>query len=1043
MKLNIKNLLLIALFSFNSFAFANANEKLWNNANQNVAGQKYKSALPEKFRTVQLDFDGVKKLLANAPIQNTIGSNKSKGLEISLPMPYGGFESFYVTQTPMMEDELAAKYPEIKTFTAIGIENPSHIAKLDFGSMGFNAMVLSPEGRYFIDPLYVNNTNDYIVYFRRDLPSWANTFNCTAIADEQFELENKNRVEEYLAKANAAVVTYRVYRLALACTIEYAKAATGMSAPTKAQALAKMVTSMNRVNGVYETEVAVHMNLVAKNDTLVFVSGTDPYTNSNGSTMLSENQTTVTARIGAANYDIGHVFSTGGGGIASLGSVCVGNRKAQGVTGSPSPVADAFDIDYVAHEMGHQFAGNHTFNSVTGSCSGGNRSATTAYEPGSGTTIMAYAGICGNDDIAQHSDPYFHAISLDEINAFISTTANSCAAKTVTTNNPPTVNAGADFTIPISTPFQLTGTATDPDSGDVLNYSWEQMDLGPQGAPNSATLNAPLFRFFPPKNTGTRLFPQLSNILANSTTLGERLPSYARSMKFRLVVRDSKANAGATGKDEMNITVSASAGPFAITTSNTIDTFLVGTTETIAWNVNNTNAAPVNCSLVRILLSTDNGQSFPYVLVDSTANDGSESILVPNVLSTTARIKIEAIGNIFFDINNSAIKILAPLGPGFNLSGFTSNNSVCPPDSVVFGITANSILGFADSIRLSVTNLPVGAVAGLFSKNPIYPNDTAYVKIATQGLTAGTKTFKISGSGISTSGNTSLSFTVLGTVSATSSITSPSQQQINVLPNTTFNWSTVAAASGYQLQVATDSAFVGIVADTNIVGAGTIVCTINALPQLTKLYCRVAGKNLCGVGPFSSIIGFTTNGVPTAPTNLVKAASTATSATIRWTDNALNESSYKVERSDSVNTNFVQVASLASGATQYISTNLAAGKTYYYRVKAVNVVGSSNYSNELMVSMPVGIATETAEKILAVYPNPTAQKFTARFNSPLKGKMEVTITDELGRIINQQFVQKTAEIMQLEIDLSDMNKGMYFLKIQSDQAQFMRRVMKF
>ena len=1043
MKLNIKHLLLIAFFLFNSLAIANANEKLWNDGNQNFAGQKYKSAMPDKYRTVQLDFDGVKKLLANAPIQNIIGANKVKGIAISLPMPYGGFESFYVKESPMMEDELAAKYPEIKTFTAIGIENPTHIAKLDFGSMGFNAMVLSPEGRYFIDPLYVNNTNDYIVYYRRDLPSWANTFNCNAIADEQFELENKNRVEEYLTKANSTVITYRVYRLALACTIEYAKAATGLSAPTKAQALAKMVTSMNRVNGVYETEVAVHMNLVAKNDTLVFVSGTDPYTNSNGSTMLSENQTTVTARIGSANYDIGHVFSTGGGGIASLGSVCVASRKAQGVTGSPSPVADAFDIDYVAHEMGHQFAGNHTFNSVTGSCSGGNRNATTAYEPGSGTTIMAYAGICGNDDIALHSDPYFHAISLDEINAFISTTANACAVKTVTTNNPPTVNAGADYTIPISTPFQLTGTASDPDSGDVLNYSWEQMDLGPQGAPNSATLNAPLFRFFPPKNTGTRMFPQLSNVLANSTTLGERLPSYARSMKFRLVVRDSKPNAGGTGKDEMNISVSASAGPFAITTSNTIDTFLVGTTETIAWNVNNTNAAPVNCSLVRILLSTDNGQSFPYVLVDSTANDGTETILVPNKLTSTARIKIEAIGNIFFDINNAAIKIIAPVGPGFNLSGFTSNNSVCPPDSVVFGITANSILGFADSVRLSVTNLPVGAVAGLFSKNPIYPNDTAYVKISTQGLTAGTKTFKINGAGVSVSNNASLSFTVLGTVSATTTITSPSQQQLNVLPNAAFNWSAVTAATGYKLQIATDSAFNLIVIDTNVVGAGTLVCNVNALPQLTKLYCRVAGRNLCGVGPFSDIIGFTTNGVPTAPTNLIKAASTATSATIRWTDNALNESSYKVERSDSVNTNFVQVASLASGATQYISTNLAAGKTYYYRVKAVNVVGSSNYSNELMVSMPVGIVNETAEKILAVYPNPTTQKFTARFNSPLKGKMEVTINDELGRIINQQFVQKTAEIMQLEIDLSNMNKGMYFLKIQSDQAQFMRRVLKF
>jgi hypothetical protein len=497
------------------------------------------------------------------------------------------------------EKELAAKYPEIKTYTAIGMENPSHVAKLDVGPMGFNAMVLSNDGRYFIDPVFVNNKSAYISYFRKDLPTWANTFNCNVIADEQFELENKNRLEAYLARNNSAVVTYRVYRLALACTFEYAKASTSLAAPTKAQVLAKMVTSMNRVNGVYETDVAVHMNLVAKNDTLVFISGTDPYTNSNGSTMLSENQSTVNSRIGSANYDIGHVFSTGGGGIASLGSVCVANRKAQGVTGSPSPVGDAFDIDYVAHEMGHQFAGNHTFNSVASSCNG-NRSSSTSFEPGSGTTVMAYAGICGNDDIASNSDPYFHAGSLDEINAFIATTANACAAKTVTTNNQPIVNAGPDYVIPISTPFQLSGTASDPDSGDVLSYSWEQMDLGPQGSPNSATGNAPLFRFFPPKNTGKRMFPQLSNVLANSTTLGERLPSYARNMKFRLTARDNKPNAGATGKDEMNITVSASAGPFALTSSNTIDTFLVGSSETITWNVNNTNAAPVNCALVRI-----------------------------------------------------------------------------------------------------------------------------------------------------------------------------------------------------------------------------------------------------------------------------------------------------------------------------------------------------------------------------------------------------------------------------------------------------------
>jgi hypothetical protein len=1043
MKLKFKHLLLIAICCFNSLLVAHANEKLWNDAKQNLAAPKYSAVMPEKFRTLQLDFDGINSLLAKAPIQDGNIFAKSTQQVISLPLPYGGFEHFYVVQTPMMEAELAAKYPEIKTYTAIGMENPSHMAKLDVGPMGFNAMVLSNDGRYFIDPVFVNNNAEYISYFRKDLPTWANTFNCNVIADEQFELENKNRVEAYLARNNAAVVTYRVYRLALACTIEYAKAATALAAPTKAQVLAKMVTSMNRVNGVYETDVAVRMNLVAKNDTLIFISGTDPYTNSNGSTMLSENQSTVNSRIGSANYDIGHVFSTGGGGIASLGSVCVANRKAQGVTGSPSPVGDAFDIDYVAHEMGHQFAGNHTFNSVTSSCGGGNRSSTTAYEPGSGTTIMAYAGICGSDDIAPNSDPYFHAGSLDEINAFISTTANACAAKTVTANNQPIVNAGADYVIPISTPFILKGTASDPDSGDVLSYSWEQMDLGPQGAPNSATLNAPLFRFFPPKNTGSRMFPQLSNVLANSTTLGERLPSYARSMRFRLTARDSKPNAGATGKDEMNITVSASAGPFAITSSNTIDTFLVGSSETITWNVNNTNAAPVNCALVRILLSTDSGQSFSDILVDSTANDGSETILVPNRLTSTARIKIESIGNIFFDINNAAIRILAPVGPSFNLSGFTANASVCPPDSVIFGITASSILGFADSIKLTVSNLPVGASAGLFSKNPIYPNDTAYVKIATLGLTAGAKTFKINGAGVSVNNSATFGFTVLGTVTLSSALTSPSQQQLNVLPNTTFNWGTVTAATGYQLQVAKDTLFTNKVADTIIVGAGTLVCTINGLPQLTKLYCRVAGRNLCGSGPFSEIIGFTTNGVPAAPTNLIKVTSTASSATIRWTDNALNESSFKVERSDSVNTNFLQVASLASGATQYISTNLAAGKTYYYRVKAVNVVGSSNYSNELMIAMPVGIGAETAANILSVYPNPTNNSFVAQFNSPLKGKMEVIVLDELGRVVNYQTINKSSDIIQINVDLSTMNKGVYFLKIQSDQAQYIKRVLKF
>ncbi|HAX48226.1 MAG TPA: hypothetical protein DCX92_04505, partial [Bacteroidetes bacterium] len=333
-------------------------------------------------------------------------------------------------------------------------------------------------------------------------------------------------------------------------------------------------------------------------------------------------------------------------------------------TGSTSPIGDPWSIDYVAHEMGHQFSGNHTQNNT--SC---NANPPTAWEPGSGITIMGYAGVC-SPSLANNSIPYLHGGNLFvEMIPFTQFgNGNNCPTTTNTGNNPPvlTMPTVAGFVIPISTPFSLTGSATDPDN-DPLTYSWEQTNIGPQGNPNSPTGNAPIFRPFSPVTNGTRVFPKLSDIINNTQTLGERLPTYDRLLKFRMTVRDNRAGGGGISSDEVVFQATASAGPFLVTYPNTNVT--IGGIQTVTWDVANTTAAPVSCANVKISLSTDGGNSFPTVLVASTANDGSESVTLPAIENSQARIKIEALGNIFFDMSNANFTITANIGINNNQNG--------------------------------------------------------------------------------------------------------------------------------------------------------------------------------------------------------------------------------------------------------------------------------------------------------------------------------------------------------------------------------------
>lgn len=610
--------------------------------------------IPQRYRTLALDAAALRALLAQAPLERTAAA----GTILALPLPDGSFGSFRIAESPIMEPGLSAKFPVFRTYSAQGLDDPTALARLDWTSAGFHAMILSERGNVFIDPYRPGDTAHYISYYTRDyLPSQADI---EARAKElQAETDYAPDASKVHAESAASGDTLRTYRLALAATSEY----TAFHGGTVAGAAAAIVTSVNRINAVYEREVAVRLVLIANNNLIIYTNAqTDPYTNDDGFEMLDENQANIDAVIGNANYDIGHVFSTGGGGVALLGCICSPGEKAQGVTGSPSPIGDPFDIDYVAHEMGHQFGAEHTFNGTSAFCGGGNRNGPTAFEPGSGSTIMGYAGICGAEDLQPNSDPYFHTGSFSEITAFITGGGNGCAAQSQTGNQEPAVNAGADVTIPARTPFTLTGSATDPD-GHALVFAWEQFDTGTAAPPNTDNGSRAIFRSFNPVASPARTFPKLSDILANVSTFGESLPTTTREMTFRLTARDNRAGGGGVAFDTMSVNVTNAAGPFQVTAPNTAVTWTGFGQQTVTWDVANTAAAPVGCAEVAVLLSTDGGQTFGQTLLAATPNDGSQAVAVPNISTTTARVKVQCATSVFFDLSNANFTITpgAPL----------------------------------------------------------------------------------------------------------------------------------------------------------------------------------------------------------------------------------------------------------------------------------------------------------------------------------------------------------------------------------------------
>lgn len=637
---------------------------------------------PEAGPWFTLDAAQLATRLAPAPPE----TRPAEAVPLELPYPDGTLHRFALTLVPVMAPALAAQFPNIKAYAGRSLDDAATTVRLENSPAGLHARVLTPTGA-----LSVQTAPDAAGRYQSRPDNGPLNLDCGA-------LDVPGRAQRPAGGTPPAPPApygsqLRVLRLALATTGEYYRSPSfgNNDLPTT---VASLNTLVNSLNAVYETELAVRLQLIGNNGLLIYTDpATDPYTNSSPGTMIEENRARVDAVIGSGNYDIGHVLgylSNGYSGVAYVGVTCFPGYKGGGASTALSP---SYMLAVTTHEMGHQFGSEHTFNGDQGNCSGTSRSTTLSFEPGAGNTIMSYDSRCAPDNVGSGIN-YFHAGSLSAIMARLS---GACGSFTATGNQPPSVAVpSGSYTIPIGTPFALTGSGTDP-NGDALTYSWEELDLGnASGLAGAATdvSGPPLFRSFAPVASPTRTFPNLPSILSNSASLGEILPLVARTLNFRLTARDGRS--GGAGVAGANFTMQvAAAGPFRVTAPSTAISAALSSTYTVTWDVLGTDQAPVSAAAVQILFSTDGGLTFPTTLLANTPNDGSASVTFPSVNTTQGRLKIQPLNNVFFAINNANITLTGTPPLPVELTAFTAEAHATTAHLAWTTATEKNSAGFA------------------------------------------------------------------------------------------------------------------------------------------------------------------------------------------------------------------------------------------------------------------------------------------------------------------------------------------------------------
>ncbi|MDW5287192.1 reprolysin-like metallopeptidase [Formosa sp. PL04] len=862
----MKKLFLLLIVSLHvSFIFGQNTSNFWKNvSNERVASATIgRKTQPEKFKVFQLDLDAFKTALKQAPLSDN--RRNSAGMILDFPMSDGSFQQFEVTESSIMGPKLSAKFPMIKTYKAIGIDDKTATMRFSVTQNGLHVFSLSGQrSSVFIDP-YTVEGEKYMVYNRSDLGIDTQDFEC--LTDDNIDLKSlKTDLGSQISSADDS--TLRTYRLALTCNSKYGAlfAGEGTEAEKKANIQAQMAITINRVNEIYERDLAITLVFIDRNDELIYYDlDNDPWSNEYNEKTQEVISTTLNDE---SLYDIGHNFNTtNGGNSGCIGCVCVDAvapyteevSKGRGYTGLFNPTGDAFDIDFVAHEMGHQFGAWHTMN--TCSRSGNGRSEV---EPASGSSIMGYSGVCGVNNVQEHSDAYFNYVNIRDVSQNVQPGGvSACGEQTVLENKPPVALAGLDYTIPVSTPFVLRGEGTDPDGTSTLTYSWSQNDperAPADGAPQSTWTVGPMYRSILPTVSPDRYLPDLSDVTAgNITPKWEVTPSVARSMNFAFTVRDNGSGfpigIGQVNTDLMKVTV-VDGTPFTVSKPNRAEDWYVGISRDIEWIVGETNSAPINSEKVNIKLSLDGGSTYPITLASNVDNDGSETIVVPDNESDRCRIMVEAADNIFYDISDSDFSIKKS-GPIFVLELTDEIFTFCNSDaSLNIPFQYTTVSGFNEVTTFSVSNLPTGVTASFAATTAQEDADIILTLKNFDKAAIDAHAINIIGKANSLTQYVVATLQIEASQINSPNLSSPANGATEVSEDITLSWEASEYALKYELEVSTSSDFS---AEVNFYQLSDTYFDFQALEPLTTYYWRVRALNECAVSENSKVSSFTTS----------------------------------------------------------------------------------------------------------------------------------------------------------------------------------------